>query len=453
MVAVERPPGPPARRGGLWSLPYYLRFVVDPLGFVGGRFARYGDVYYAPSDGQGLYVVRHPDHLRQVLATDSSSYAKTHTAFARLKTVLGQGLLTLDGDAWKRHRRMIQPAFNRKALRSYAETMVEEADRCLSQWRDGTEIDVAAEMTELTLRIVARTLFSHDVSGQSGDVADAMRAFNEALGRPDLLPAWVPSPARTRVRRAVSRLDEIVFALIDARASGEPRADLLQTLVDAVDEEGDGGKLTRREVHDELVTLFLAGHETTSNALAWTTYLLARNPAVCTRLTEQVHDVLGGRLPTIDDLDAMPLLDQVLRESMRLYPPAYVLARQATTDTEIGRWQVPAGSEVVLWIYWTHHDPRWFPQPETFRPERFEPEAAAALPKCAYAPFGAGPRACIGSQFSLVEARLVLAILLSRVALHLREGYTARCRTGVTLSPKGGLPMRVTPARVRKRAA
>lgn len=453
MSAVERPPGPPARRGGLWSLPYYLRFVVDPLGFVGARFARYGDVYYAPSDGQGLYVLRHPDHLRQVLATDSSSYDKTHTAFARLQTVLGQGLLTLDGDAWKRHRRMIQPAFNRKALQSYAETMVDETDRCLSGWSLGTELDVAAEMTELTLRIVARTLFSHDVSGQSGHVAEAMRTFNAALGRPDLLPAWVPSPARKRVRRAVSRLDDIVFELIDARADEAPRADLLQTLVDAVDDEGDGGKLSRREVHDELVTLFLAGHETTSNALAWTLMLLSRNPGVCARLLEQVHDVLDGRLPTLDDLDAMPLLDQVLRESMRLYPPAYVVARQAKADTEIGPWQVPAGSEIVLWIYWAHRDPRWFPNPDAFRPERFEPDAVAALPKCAYAPFGAGPRACIGSQFSLVEARLVLATVLSRVELRLRDGYVPRCRTGVTLSPKGGLPMRVTAARSRKRAA
>ncbi|MEM6995948.1 MAG: cytochrome P450 [Myxococcota bacterium] len=452
MPSHARPPGPPPRKGGLQSLPYYLRFVRDPLGFVGSRFERYGDIYYAPSDDQGLFVLRHPEHMRRVLATDSASYAKTHSAFNRLQQVLGQGLLTLDGDAWKRHRRMIQPAFNRAALAGYGETMVEEADRCVSRWSAGQQLDLAAEMTELTLRIVARTLFSHDVGGETGDVADAMRTFNATMGRPDLLPKWMPSPARSRVRHAIERLDHIVYDLIDARAGAPAKPDLLQMLVDAVDGDGDGGKLTRKEVHDELVTLFLAGHETTSNALAWTTYLLSKNEGAAARLFDEVHGVLAGRLPTLEDLDAMPLLEQTLRESMRLYPPAYVVARQAVVDTEIGDYAVPAGAEIVLWIYWTHRDARWYPQPAQFRPERFEADAVAARPKLSYLPFGGGPRACIGAQFSMVEAQLVLAVLVSRWRLQLPSGAAVRPRTGVTLTPKGGLPMIVRPAETVRRA-
>lgn len=451
----DRPPGPPPRKAGLHSLPYYVRFAMDPLGFVGERFAQYGNIYYAPSGATGLFVLRDPEHLRQVLATDAASYSKAHSSSARIEQVIGHGLLTLDGDDWKRHRRMIQPAFNRAALRSYAETMVHETERLVARWPTDQRIDVAAEMTELTLQIVGRTLFSHDAGSASTDISSAMRTFNATMGQPDLLPKWMPSPMRSRLKRAVGRLDKIVYDLIDARAAGRSRGDdLLQSLVDAVDGEGDGGKLTRREVHDELVTLFLAGHETTSNALAWTLYLLARNPEALAKLEAEVARVVGDRSPTMDDLEAMPWLDQVLRESMRLYPPAFAVARRAEVDTTIGEFAVPAGSEIILWIYWAHRDPRWFPEPEVFRPERFEPALVAKLPKMAYLPFGGGPRACIGAQFSLMEARLVLAVLVQHCRLDLvRPGQTVRSRTGVTLTPRGGLPMIVRTRTRAQRAA
>lgn len=442
-MSHARPPGPPPRKGGLSSLPYYLRFARSPLGFVGQRFARYGDIYCAPSDGNPLYVLRHPEHVRRVLATDSASYAKTHSAFDRLQRVLGQGLLTLDGERWRRHRTMIQPAFNRGALANYTAAMVQETERSLEQWHASAVVDVAREMTELTLRIVARTLFSHDVSHSSGDVADAMRTFNATMGRPDLLPSWLPSPARARVAKAAAQLDGIVYALIDGRRRGQPHDDLLQRLVDAQAQGGDSGGLSRTEVRDELVTLFLAGHETTSNALAWTLLLLAQHPDVRQRLHAEVDGVLGGRPPTPADLQSMPLLLQVLRESMRLYPPAYVVARKASADTTLGEYEVVRGTEIVVWIYWMHHDPRWFPDPEAFIPERFETDAMARLPKSAYLPFGGGPRACIGAQFSLVEAQLVLAHIVSRKRLDLAKPGGVGVRPGVTLAPKGRLAMRV----------
>lgn len=449
------PPGPPPRRGGLHSLAYFYRLATDSFGFVGDRFERYGDIYYAPSDGTGLYVLRHPDHIREVLALRSADFRKGHTALERLSTVLGQGLLTADGEDWKRHRRMIQPAFHRRRLRAYAEVMVSETERAIADWKDGEVRDISREMVDLTLRVVSRALFSHDASAQTDTVARAMRWINTTLGRPDLLPRWVPSPSRLRTRREVERLDTLVHGLIDARreaiAAGRTELpdDLLQALVAAVDDEGDGGSLTRQEVRDELVTFLLAGHETTSHALAWTWLLLSRNPAQRDRLHAQLDGVLDGRAPGFDDLDALPLTERVLEESMRLYPPAFVLARRAVRDTEIGGYRVPEGAEVVIWSYWTHHDPRWFPAPDVFLPDRFTPEAKAERPKLAYLPFGSGPRACIGAAFSLMEARLILATIARRFELELQPGHTVGVRPGVTLAPKGGLPMRL---RLRRRS-
>jgi len=446
---TEYPPGPPPRRGGLGSLLYFWRFATDSFGFVGERFEQYGDLYYAPSDGTGLYVLRHPDHIREVLALRASHFRKQHTAMRRLSTVLGQGLLTADGDDWKRHRRMIQPAFHRSRLRAYSEVMVEETERVIADWKDGEVRDISREMIDLTLRVVSRALFSHDASAQTDTVAQGMRTLNTTLGRPELLPRWVPTLGRTRTRQAVEGLDVLVYDLVDERRAaieqGEQALpdDLLQALCNAVDHEGDGAGLTRTEVRDELVTFLLAGHETTSHALAWTWLLLSRNPAQRQRLHDELDGPLQRRAPDYDDLTALPLTERILKESMRLYPPAFALARRAMEDTQIGEWFVPRGAEVVIWTWWTHHDPRWYPAPEVFRPDRFTPEAEATRPKMSYLPFGGGPRACIGSTFSLMESRLILATIARRFELELLPGQRVGMKPGVTLAPKGGLPMRL----------
>lgn len=447
--AHVRPPGPPPRRGGLRSLGYFYRFATDPFGFVGERFERYGDIYFAPADDTGLFVLRHPDHIREVLALRANRYRKQHSAFARLSQVLGQGLLTADGEPWKRHRRMIQPAFHRQRLATYAEVMVDETERTIATWRDGEVRDIAREMVDLTLRVVSRALFSHNAQGETDVVARAMGMLNGALSRPPLLPRWVPNPTRNRVQRAVQRLDDLVYGLVDDRRAAIDRGDrdlphdLLQAMVEAVDEEGDQGSLSRQEVRDELVTLFLAGHETTSHALTWTFLLLSRNPAQRARLHEELDAVLAGRAPTFEDLEALALTERVMHESMRLYPPAFALARRAIEDTEVGGYFVPAGSEVVIWTWMTHRDPRWYPAPLVFRPDRFSPEARAARPRMAYLPFGGGPRACIGSMFSLVESRLVLATIARRFELELLPGARVLTRPSITLAPRHGLPMRL----------
>jgi cytochrome P450 len=432
----------------LGQIGYYLSFASDPLGFVGERFDKYGDIYYAATPDGHLFVLKHPDHLREVLATRSSKYRKKHTGLDRLSEVLGEGLVTSDGELWKRHRRMIQPAFHRARLAEYSRAMTDEALRMAADWNDGAVVDVSREMMELTLRVVCRTLFNHDVSGETDEVARVMSAFHNSLLRPDLLPSWVPSRGRKRLARATEKLDTIIYSMIDERRrsieGGEQApTDLLQMLVTAVDEDGDGAGLTEQEVRDELITMFLAGHETTSHALTWTLHLLSGNPRAATALREEVDGVLGDRAPTVDDLEALPWTEQVIKESMRLYPPVYMVARRAAEDTEIGEYRVPAGSEVVCWIYMTHRDSRWYPWPNLFRPERFAADEVAKLPKMAYLPFGGGPRACIGAQFALMEARLILATLVQRWDFDAVPGHRVVPKLRITMHPENGVQMRI----------
>ncbi|MEZ4407777.1 MAG: cytochrome P450 [Polyangiales bacterium] len=430
--------------GGRWAtLAQQAGLLVDPFGVVAGRFARYGDLYRVQTRDGALFVARHPDHLRDVLVTHAAKYTKQHTAFRQLARVLGEGLLTSDGETWQRQRRMVQPAFARARMEGYADAMVDEAARAVSGWRDGEARELSADMMELTLRVVSRTLFGHDAGADVGDVARAMKDFQSIAATPDLLPSWMPSPWRRRLDRSVETLDRIIHDIIARRRASGAGDDLLQRLIDAVDEEGDGAGLTTREMRDQLVTLFLAGHETTSHALTWTLYLLSQHPEVESRLHAELDGVLDGRAPTLSDLDALPYTEMVLKESLRLYPPVYMVARQAAEDTAIGGHPVPRGSEVVLWIYLTHRDPRWFPEHASFKPERFAPEAEAALPKHAWLPFGAGPRACIGRAFAMMEAKLLLAVMAQRHRFALVPGHPVEVLPRVTLVPKHGMRMTV----------
>jgi cytochrome P450 len=440
------PPGPPPRDGILANARFFAGFFFDPLRFIGGRFEAYGDIYYAPSGGTPLYVLRHPEHLREVLVTRASSFHKTHSAFERLSQVLGDGLLTSDGETWRRQRRMVQPAFAHGRLAGYASIMSDEARRALAPWGDGEVRDMGGELMQLTLRVVSRTLFGHDVTPEHiADVGHAMKLFQEGLVRPDLLPSWFPSPRRQKLAAALAALDRMTYGIIAARR-GSPTlgsSDLLQRLVDAVDEEGDGGRLSEKELRDQLVTLFLAGHETTSHALTWTLYLLSQNQSAESMLHAELDEVLRGKDPTYEDLARLPYTQQVVEESMRLFPPVYSLARRAHEDTEIGGFPVAAGSEVILWVYMTHRDPRWFPNPDVFAPERFAPEEEAKRPKLAYLPFGGGPRACIGKVFAMLEARLLLATLAQRYRFELPPGHRATPKPRITLVPKQGMKMRL----------
>jgi len=440
------PPGPPPRAKGLLSsLRYYSNFITDPFGFVSARFNQYGDIYCAPNPDGALYVLRHPDHLREVLLTRADDFSKTHTAFDSLVHVLGDALLTSDGENWKRQRRMVQPAFTRKRLTGYGEMMISETEKTKNRWRHTHEVDMGREMVDLTLNIVCRTLFSYQPTNKTDQVANAMKVFNDSLAGPNILPKWLPTPGRVQVKRAIGLLDKIIYDIIEQRraapeATSQPN-DLLQMLATAVDSEGSGDQLSAKEIRDQLMTLFLAGHETTSHALTWTWYLLSQNPQVEQKLHEELDLVLAGKAPGFDDLSALPYTEQVIKEAMRLYPPAYVLARRARCDTEVGGYKVPAGSELVIWIYMTHHDARWYPEPDAFKPERFEPNAIAQRPKLAYLPFGAGPRSCIGTEFAMLEARLILATLAQSFRPKLISQQPITTRPRITLAPKTKVKM------------
>lgn len=452
----ETPPGPPARKGVFRTLQYFAGFALDPMGFVKKRFDRYGDAYLARNPDGGLYVFRHPDHVREVLSTKASSFSKQHTAFTQLSRILGDGLLTSDGDTWTRQRRMIGPAFSPARIAEYGAVMVEETLATVREWSAaaaGQPRNINDDMTNLTLRVVSRALFGHDVSENDIQiVARAMHEFQRSLSSPDFLPAWIPLPARKRLEANAAALDALMYRLIRERREkprGEGAKDLLEMLVTAVDTESSDGKrqLTIEEVRDQLVTLFLAGHETTAHALSWTFLCLAQNPDVELKLHREIDDELQGRPPTVADLEKLPYTEQVVSEALRLYPPVYGIARRATEDVLIGPWQVTKGSEVMIWVYWTHRDPRFYPDPNAFRPERFTPEAAAALPKMAWLPFGGGPRACIGKSFAMMEARLLLATLAQKHRVVLAPGEKVVVAPRITLTPKRGMQMIVSPRR------
>lgn len=431
------PTGP---RGSLLggNLPQFRQGRLDFL----TRCARtYGDVTALRLAHRRVYLLSHPDLVEDVLVTQARHFTK-HFALRINPLVLGKGLLTSEGDFWLRQRRLIQPAFNRGPVARYAGAMVEVARRVTNTWQPGEQRDILAEMMRLTLEIAAYTLFGAEVGGAAGEVVEAMRVLQEGfLNRFNSLlplPIWLPTPGNLRLRQAVRRLDVILYGFIHKRrAEKAERDDLLSILLNARDE---GGGMTDRQVRDEAMTLFLAGHETTALALAWTWYLLARHPEAAAALHAEVDHVLAGRLPTADDWPRLKYAERVILESMRLYPPAYVIGREAQTECVVGGYRVPRGTTVLLPQWVIQRDARWFPEPEAFRPERWAEEAARRLPKYAYFPFGGGPRLCVGNLFAMLELVLVLATIAQRYHFRLAPGAEVMPLPTFTLRPTPGVP-------------
>ena len=367
----------------------------------------------------------------------------------RAKLLLGEGLLTSEGDFHLRQRRLVQPAFHRQRIAAYAREMVNRAWITGDRWRDNQTVEMDHEMMALTLAIVARTLFDADVDAEADEIGGALtevlRLFQTVFIPGMQLFDRLPLPHTRRFARARGRLDATIYRLIAERraerAGGTERGDLLSMMLTAQDAEGDGGSMTDEQLRDEAMTLFLAGHETTSNALTWTWYLLSQHPAVEARLHDEIDHVLGDRRATVDDLASLPYTRMVLSESMRLYPPAYAIGRRALEDYEVGGLVVPRGSLVVVSPLVTHRDARWFPEPERFDPERWTPDAQATRPKFSYFPFGGGTRMCIGDQFAWTEGTLLLATLAQRWRAELAVGQRVAMRPMITLRPKYGMRM------------
>jgi cytochrome P450 len=389
-----------------------------------------------------IVLIFHPDAIEELLVTRNRDFVKS-PGVRMLRPLLGDGLLLSEGETWLRQRRLMQPAFHRQRVAGYGEIMSVFAERHVAGWTAGATIDVHAEMMALTQAIVGKTLFDADVSGDAQDATQAAKVLAEDFGARlrsfRLLPYWVPTPRNLRSRRAIRRLYRVVDRIIARRvATGEDRGDLLSMLVQAQDAD-DGTRMTPRQVRDEVMTIYMAGHETTAVALSWAWYLLAQHPEADARLAEEIRDVLDGRRPTVADLPRLKYAETVMMESMRLYPPAYGLGRQATVASQIAGHAISSGDIFIAPTWVVQRDRRWFDEPKAFRPERWAKDLAQRLPRFAYFPFGGGPRQCIGNSFALMEGILILTTIAQRFRLSLVPGQRITPTPYVTLRPEPGI--------------
>jgi len=436
---VPRLPGHPV-------LGHLSSFRNDRIGML-LRFGESHPEIVAVSMGivRRLAVISSPALANEVLVTKQSSFVKAPGLSIFLKPVLGEGLLTSERAVHERQRRLLAPAFAARRIASYADTMAERTERFVSRLRDRAPVDVADAMMRLTFEIVGKALFDAEVVGDADAVGEALTTAMEVstaqLGSFVPMPPMIPTPSNLRYRRAVARLDEVVYRIIrERRAEGRDRGDVLSILTSARDE--DGTAMTDRQVRDEAMTLFLAGHETTANALSWTFHLLARHPEARARMEAEL-DALG-RAPTYDDLKKLPYTLAVFKEAMRLYPPAYLLARRPTEDVIIGDYLVKKNSIALVNIIGLHRRRDRWPEPERFDPERFVGDKEKQLPRCAYMPFGAGPRVCIGNHFALMEGHILLATIARKVRFEPTSDADVELEPLVTLRPRGGIAARVS---------
>ena len=448
-VSRKYPPGP---RVNLLlaliaqTLPKWFPF--DPLEFNLTLARQFGDIAYYRVGPLRVYQLNHPNLARQILVEQPEKFQKARLIKRAFRPFAGNGLLTSDGALWRQQRKLIQPAFHPKQLATYADVMVAHALRMVDSWRDGEVREISSEMTKLTLGIVVKSLFGAEMTREAEGIgmlmATVLDASNQRLNSAVQIPDWVPTPRNLRERRSLAKLDVMLQDMIQTRrASNSDGGDLLSVLLSAVDAD-DGTRMSDRQLRDEIMTLFLAGHETTANALTWTWYLLAQHPEVAAQLLDETQHVLRGRTPTTTDLPNLPYSEMVVREAIRLYPPAPGFAREPIEDMSIGGYVVPKGSLISVITYALHRDPRFFHDPELFDPERFAPGWEERVPRYAYLPFGGGPRACIGSGFAMMESRLVLSTVAQRYQLRLEPNQQVVPIQLVTVRPKNGIRMRLT---------
>ncbi len=438
-------PGPAKVPGSRFSL---LRgWISDPLAFM-ERAREHGDVVIADIGSQAMWMVFKPEYVQHVLVNNAKNYNKNTRGYRAMRLTAGQGLVTSEGDLWKRQRRIANPAFHRKSIAAMADVMVECSADMAAKWRAsaqaGDSRDVAHDMMELTLRIACRTFFSVDVEGGAvdriGDASDGvLKQFLFHMSFPVSKPEYLPTLGNYRYWKAKKILDDEVYGMVaERRASGEAKHDLLSMFLGAVDDE-TGESMSDEQLRDELITMLIAGHETTANALAWCLHLLAENPDQLARMHAEMDEVLGDRLPTAADLPNLPLADRVLSESLRLFPPAYVHARCTVDDDIIGGHRIPKGAFVTLPQWVIHRDPAYWEEPLKFDPDRWLPERSEGREKFAYFPFSGGARKCIGDRFAKMESVLALVTLLRTVQLAPTPGKAPQTDPSITLRPKNGV--------------
>jgi len=453
-MPIGCPPGP---RDWTFGFSQMRRMKHDLLGYYTELHRRFGDVVFLRLGPYRDYVFFHPDAVREVLVAKAKQFRRFYRPMQVLRQWNGNSVLISEGDEWLRQRRMVQPAFNPRRFERYASCMVARTRNRLDCWlktinaAGSIETRIGKEMTDLTLEIIAKTMFDAEISADASDVGRAVAILSEIavkeMESPWTLPDWAPLPEKRRKRWAMRRLDETVRRFIrERRDSGVDKGDLLSMLLLAVDEEGDGGRFTDEQARDQSMTLLIAGHDTTAAGLIWLFYCLARNPQAAALVHQELDAVLAGREPTASDLPRLSYTERAVKETLRLYPPAIgVFMRQAATDVEIAGYTLPKGSLVQLFSYVCQRDPRWFPEPEKFEPDRFLPERHQDLPQFAYFPFGGGPRVCIGNTFAMMEMTLVAATLLQHLQVEPAAGQAeAQPVALMSLRPKDEIRLRWT---------
>jgi cytochrome P450 len=435
--ASARPPGP----RGLPLIGAARSFARDPLAFLTGVAERYGDISNFRLGRIDVFFVRHPDLVREVLITKRASFTMTSLR-ARINAVVGEGLFTSRGELHARQQRLMLPVFRKSRIEAYAAQMAELSRRARDQWIPGRVVDIADEMMKLTMLIAAQALFEHDIGDDTHKVSrniDTVLEFFTRLSSPLLrLALALPLPSSLRFKRAVRDLDAVIYRLIEQRRrDGAGGKDVLSLLMQARDDQTQT-QMTEKQLRDEVLTLLIAGHETTANVLSWIFYLLAQAPQADERLHAEARSVLSGR-PAFgaEDVDRLEYARCVILEGLRLYPPGWFVGREAQADVQLGGYTVPKGSVVMLSQYVMHRDARFFEQPDEFRPERWAGGFMERLPRGAYFPFSAGERHCIGEGFAWQEALLILATLAEQWRFELVPGQTIRPRPSVTLRPDG----------------
>ena len=444
-VPVARLRVPPGPKGGL-ILGVMPEFNRDTLSFI-ERAKDHGDVVRMRFFYLTVHFLYHPTHIEHVLSTNARNFIKSRslrTPFFR--RLVGKGLLTSEGEVWKRQRRLAQPAFHRQRISAYGDVMVEYTRRMVSQWKPGEKRDIHRDMMRLTLEIVVKTLFDADVSQDADKVGNVLSRLVMPFASQATLK-WIadnrlPTPTHRSFNRDVDEIDSIVYRIIEERRrSGIDQGDLLSMLLAAHDE--DGSQMTDRQLRDEVMTLFLAGHETTALTLSWVWYLIARNPSVEQKFHQELDEVLRGRAPVAADLPRLKYSEMIAKEAMRLYPPAYGVGREALEDCEIGGFRIPRGSQLFMFQWVTQRDPRFFPDPDQFKPERWTEEFINTLPKYAYFPFGGGPRVCIGNYFAMMEIVLLMATIGQRFRFSVQQEKPVKLLPAMSLRPKDGIHVTV----------
>ena len=430
------------------------RFARDPLGVVAAAFQAYGDCVHLPGPlGQSAYLLNDPDLVRTVLVTHANDIEKPAPLKRIFRSSFGNGLFFSEGSFWRRQRKLAQPAFHSTRIQAYAASIVRQAQHAIGTWRPGQLRDLRREMSAATLKVVVEALFHTSVEGEMEQIYLAMNELASIITMQSMnpllaiIPDAAPIPLMRRKRRASAVLDSIIYRLIrERRASRTDNGDLLSMLVLAEDE--DGQHMSERQLHDEVMTIFIAGHETTALALTWAFVLLARHPSVEAKLHAEVDQALDGRLPTLADLPNLPYAQMVVKETLRLYPPVWLIIRQAVVPFSLGTYPVSKGSQIWVCPFTMHRHPRLYDQPEGFLPERFLPDHTGQalelrLPRFAYMPFGGGPRICMGNMFALMEAQLFIATIAQRYHLEMDPDSKIQVHAGATLGFKDGAPLRV----------